>query len=90
MRRVDRSALFVLSARFTRLLSWVPRGSTAEGYACADTLAQIKFFANLWVSIVGRDWTEYDEEDEDMYTMTKHAPNRLCIQCVFVLNIEQR
>lgn len=66
MRRVDRSALFVLSARFTRLLSWVPRGSTAEGYACADTLAQIKFFANLWVSIVGRDWTEYDEEDEDM------------------------
>ena len=42
------------------------RGSTAEGYACADTLAQIKFFANLWVSIVGRDWTEYDEEDEDM------------------------
>ena len=66
MRRVDRSALFVLSARFTRLLSWVPRGSKAEGYACADTLAQIKFFANLWVSIVGRDWTEYDEEDEDM------------------------
>lgn len=49
MRRVDRGAFFVLSARITRLLSWVPIEEAKQKGMPADTLAQIKLFANLWV-----------------------------------------